>query len=97
LARRRVLADFKTLARDVEGLLKVTAGDLRENVKLARAQLASTMEQTTAAYREMEERSVAQGKAAAVWADTMIRKHPYECLGTAFGLGVLVGVLIARK
>ncbi len=29
--------------------------------------------------------------------DRVIRDHPYESIGIAFGLGVLIGVLINRK
>jgi ElaB/YqjD/DUF883 family membrane-anchored ribosome-binding protein len=27
----------------------------------------------------------------------VIRDHPYESIGVAFGLGLLIGVLVARK
>ena len=30
-------------------------------------------------------------------ADTVIRDHPYESIGIAFGLGLLIGVLVRRK
>ena len=29
--------------------------------------------------------------------DRAIREHPYESIGIAFGVGVLIGVLINRK
>ena len=41
IARERVLRDLKTLARDAEGLMKVTAGDLSESAKEARARLGA--------------------------------------------------------
>jgi ElaB/YqjD/DUF883 family membrane-anchored ribosome-binding protein len=34
---------------------------------------------------------------AAKKADTVIRAHPYESLGVAFGIGMLIGVLVGRK
>ena len=39
----------------------------------------------------------ASAKAAAKRADTVIRDHPYESIGIAFGIGLLVGVLVKRK
>ncbi len=41
----------------------------------------------------VQEGTVAGAKAT----DRTIREHPYESLGVAFGLGVLIGVLIARR
>ena len=36
-------------------------------------------------------------KDAAHKTDEAVRSHPYESMGVAFGLGVLIGVLIGRR
>ncbi len=97
MARERVLRDLKTLARDAEDLLKATAGDLNEKAKEARARLASALERAKATSAELQEQTIASAKAAAKRADAVIRDHPYESIGVAFGIGLLVGVLITRK
>lgn len=43
------------------------------------------------------ERLQAQTTAAAKATDRTIREHPYQAIGVAFGLGVLLGVLIVRS
>ncbi len=40
-----------------------------------------------------EEKALERAKAA----DRVIREHPYHTLGVAFGLGVLIGVLVRRR
>ena len=40
-----------------------------------------------------EEKAVEQAKAA----DRLIRDHPYQTIGLAFGLGLLIGVLARRR
>jgi len=40
-----------------------------------------------------EEKAVERAKAA----DRVIRDHPYQTIGLAFGLGLLIGVLAARR
>ena len=97
MARQRVLLDLKTLARDAEDLLKVTAGDLSEKAKVARAHMAGALERAKSTCAELQELTIASAKAAAKGADTIIRDHPYESIGIAFGIGLLVGVLITRK
>jgi ElaB/YqjD/DUF883 family membrane-anchored ribosome-binding protein len=61
-----------------------------EQGKLAAGRLQNALE--TAKVR-VQEGTVAGAKAT----DRAIREHPYESLGVAFGLGVLIGVLIARR
>lgn len=97
IARDRVLDDLKTLARDAEDLLKATAGDLNEKSKELRTRLAGTLERTRTTCAELQDQTMATAKAAAQKADVVIREHPYESLGVAFGLGLLIGVLVGRK
>jgi ElaB/YqjD/DUF883 family membrane-anchored ribosome-binding protein len=40
-----------------------------------------------------EEKAVERAKAA----DRVIRDHPYPTIGLAFGVGLLIGFLVARK
>ena len=46
-----------------------------------------------AVIQRAEEKAVERAKAA----DRTIRTHPYETLGVAFGIGLLVGFLVRRK
>jgi ElaB/YqjD/DUF883 family membrane-anchored ribosome-binding protein len=97
MARERVLRDLKTLARDAEDLLKATAGDLSEKTKVARAHLTGVLERAKKTGVELQELTIASAKTGAKRADAMIRDHPYESISIAFGIGVLVGVLVRRK
>ena len=40
-----------------------------------------------------EEKAVERAKAA----DRVVRDHPYQTIGLAFGLGLLIGILARRK
>jgi ElaB/YqjD/DUF883 family membrane-anchored ribosome-binding protein len=97
MARERVLQDFKALVHDSESLLKATASDLSEKAKEARARLSGALERAKATCAELQAQTMTSATAAAKKADTVIREHPYESAGMAFGLGVLIGVLLARK
>ena len=97
IARERVVADLKMLMRDAEDLLKATAGDVSEKAREARARVSAALEQAKASCQEMQEETISRAKAAAKKADTVIREHPYESIGLAFGIGLLIGVLVGRK
>ena len=92
-ANERVAKDLKALAHDAEELMKATAGQAGEKVSEMRSRLAAALESAKATCHRLEEKTVAAAKVT----DQTIREHPYESIGIAFGLGLLVGVLVARK
>jgi ElaB/YqjD/DUF883 family membrane-anchored ribosome-binding protein len=93
LADRRLASHLKALVEDAEELMNATAGQAGEKVIEARSHLAAALESAKVACQRVEERTIAVAKAT----DRTIREHPYESIGIAFGLGLLVGVLVARK
>lgn len=98
VARQRVRADVEHLIHDAEDLVKATAGDLSGKAKEARMRVAATLERAKAACVHLQEQTAATAQAAARKADVVLREHPYdESLGVAFGLGLLIGVLVTRK
>ncbi|WP_414662360.1 DUF883 family protein [Horticoccus sp. 23ND18S-11] len=96
-ARERVMADLKTLVRDSEDLLKATAGDMSEAARDARARIGTALERARATYSEMQAQGIESAKQAMKKADDTIRTHPYQSIGIAFGVGLLLGVLLKRK
>ncbi len=97
VARDRVMTDLKALARDAEVLLRATANDASQKAKAARAQLSAAIEKAKATYGELQAQGIASAKAAAKKTDDTIRSHPYESIGVAFGLGILIGALLKRR
>jgi ElaB/YqjD/DUF883 family membrane-anchored ribosome-binding protein len=68
---------------------------IESSEKLAelRERLANAIESAKVAARRLEEKTVAAAKAT----DRVIRDHPYQTVGIAFGLGILIGVLLGRR
>ncbi len=93
VTRQKLVADFKVVLRDAEALIKATAGELGEKSKEARARLMDALEVAKVTCHKLEEKAVAGAKAT----DKIIREHPYQSIGLAFGLGLLIGVLVNRK
>ena len=89
----RLVSDLKTVTKDAEELLKTVSGEEGNGSHDIRMRLSSAIESAKATYHRLEEKTVAGAKAT----DKVIREHPYESLGVAFGMGLLVGVLVGRK
>ena len=89
----KLVEDLRVLSHDAEAMLRETAGQTGEKVTELRERLAASLESAKATYRRLEEKAVAGAKAA----DVTIREHPYESIGVAFGVGLLIGVLVGRR
>jgi ElaB/YqjD/DUF883 family membrane-anchored ribosome-binding protein len=97
IARERVMADMRALARDAESLLRATADDVSEKAREARTRLMAAVEKAKSSCEHMQAQSIESAREAARKADETIRAHPYESLGVAFGIGVLIGALVRRR
>ncbi len=89
----KVVRDLKTLTRDAEGLLAATADDLTDKAREARSRLTAALRSAKDTCERMQDKAVAGLRAT----DGVIRKHPYETLGIAFGAGLLIGALAIRR
>ena len=58
-----------------------------------RVKLESAIGKAKDACERLEGKTVAAAKAA----DKEVREHPYQAIGIAFGIGLLIGVLAARS
>jgi ElaB/YqjD/DUF883 family membrane-anchored ribosome-binding protein len=91
--RAKLAADLKVVMHDLEAMMQATAGDMSEKAKEMRARLNASLASAREACGRLEEKAVAGARAA----DKVIRDHPYESIGIAFGVGLLIGVLVTRK
>ena len=88
-----ILDESEHLVKDVQALLAATAHVAEEKVVDARKRLMAALEKGKETWNNVQERAVAGAKAA----DQVIRDHPYQAVGTALGIGVLIGFLLSRR
>ena len=93
LNAEKLTTDLKRVVRDSEDLLQATAGAVGDKAKEVRERLSETLETAKRTCRQLEEKAIESAKAA----DRVVRKHPYETIGVALGIGLLIGVLVGRK
>ncbi len=89
----KLLRDLKAVVHDGEDLLRAGAQDLSERGMAARERLAAALEVAKETRRKIEEKAVASAKAT----DRLVREYPYQSIGAAFGIGLLIGVVLNRK
>jgi ElaB/YqjD/DUF883 family membrane-anchored ribosome-binding protein len=92
MSAEAIMKQLKAVAEDAEDLIKATAGDLSERAKAARGRLVTTLEAAQETCERLQDKAAAGAKAT----DKAIRNHPYESIGIAFGVGLVIGVLVCR-
>ena len=85
--------DMDTLAEDARALMAATADVAGEKVSEARKRLAAALERGKEIYGRVKEKAVEGAKAT----DEAVREHPYQAMAVAFGVGALIGYLVARR
>lgn len=56
-----------------------------------------TADKVVSELKAMIQRAEQKALESAKAADRVVRDHPYQTLGLAFGLGILIGILARRK
>jgi ElaB/YqjD/DUF883 family membrane-anchored ribosome-binding protein len=87
--RERLVEDLMTLVRDAENLVQTAGGGVADKSK---QQLMKALERVKGGCRKLEEQATAREQSA----DRVIREHPYESMGIALGVGLLIGLLVSR-
>ena len=75
---------------DSEELLRATAGVAGDKAHEVRERLSAALEAAKRSCHRIEEKAIEGAKAT----DRVIREHPYESIGVAFGVGLLLAPLI---
>jgi len=89
----KLLQDLKEVVRDGEELLRAGVEELGDRGSAAREKLMAALEIARETQRRLQERAVAGAKAA----DGYIRDNPYQSIGIAFGVGILLGLFVTRR
>lgn len=90
---QKLLQDLRQVVQDGEEVLRAGAGELGEKSVAARAKLSAALASAKETAKKLQDKTIAGAKAT----DKVIREHPYQSIGIAFGVGLLIGVLVNRK
>jgi ElaB/YqjD/DUF883 family membrane-anchored ribosome-binding protein len=89
----KLVHELEGVVRETEGLLQAGAQELTEHGLKAQERLIAALE----AAKETRHKIEGQVRASVKAADHLLREHPYQALGIAFGIGLFIGILMRRK
>ena len=97
VTRERLISDFKVLIDDAEELLRATAGQAGGTIDTVRRRIEQSLEEGKHSLAEAEVLLLNKGREAAKTADVYVRENPWNAVGIAAGIGLVVGLLAGRK
>ena len=93
----KLFQDLQIVVRDAEALLKATAGQAGEKLQEARAKTEESLRQAKTRIESLEQAALNSGKEMVNSAEDYVRQNPWQSIGVAAGVGLVLGVLLSRK
>jgi ElaB/YqjD/DUF883 family membrane-anchored ribosome-binding protein len=90
-------ADLAAVMRDAEALMKASADAGGEKVNEARTRIRESLESAKRRLIEAERSAVRHGEEAVTATEDHIKRNPWQSVGIAAGVGLVIGVLLARR
>lgn len=97
VTREQLIADFKVVVADAEALLKATANQGGEKVAELRARTEESLNAVKARIGEAQTSVAERSRAAARATDTYVHDNPWQSIGAAAGIGLIIGILLGRR
>ncbi|TMA06700.1 MAG: DUF883 domain-containing protein [Deltaproteobacteria bacterium] len=94
--KEKLISDFKVLVGDAEELLRATANQAGERVASARKRIEQSVEDGKKTLADAENILFDKTKEAAKAAEAYMRENPWNAVGIAAGVGLILGLLIRR-
>lgn len=95
--REKMIADLRLVVADAEELLKMTADEMGEAAVGLRERLQDRLSQAKHRLLTLQSAVTDNAKAAGRAADDYVHDHPWQSVAIGAGVGVLVGLLLARR
>lgn len=92
-----LMGDFKALMADAEALIKATAHHEEGPLSTIRSKALDTLNNARESLSAVEDTLAEKAKVVAESTDDFVHRNPWEAVGVAAGLGLLIGLFIGRR
>lgn len=97
VSREKLMEDMRVVVSDAEELLKATASQTGERIAAARARATESLQAAKARLAEAQATVVEKVNVAAKSTDEYVHEKPWQAVGISAAVGVVIGMLIARR
>ncbi|HEY6641720.1 DUF883 family protein [Povalibacter sp.] len=93
----RLVEDLKTVMNDAEALLRATSAQTGEKIQEVRARAEESLRQARERLSQVEEEALRRARELADATEEYVRDNPWQSIGIAAGIGLVLGILISRR
>lgn len=93
----QLVQDLKVVLSDAEALLKATSAQTGEKIQEVRARAEESLRQARERLTEVEEEALRRARELADATEEYVRDNPWQSVGIAAGIGLVLGILISRR
>jgi ElaB/YqjD/DUF883 family membrane-anchored ribosome-binding protein len=97
VSKQKLVADLKVVVADAEELLRATASQAGEKVAAARERIQASLATAKVKLGDAERALLEKTKVAARATDDYVHDNPWQAVGIAAAVGLVLGVLIGRR
>ncbi len=96
-SKQKLVSDMKVVVSDAEEILRATAGVAGEKMADLRERISERLRDAKLRIADAEAALVDKTKAAARATDDYVNENPWQAVGIAAGIGLLIGIIIGRR
>jgi len=95
--RDQLAADFQRVMDDINTLIDAGGSKVDSEAAAIRDRLRDRLDDARRRIGDLQDEGVERARRAARQTDEYVHEHPWHAVGAAAALGLVVGVLIARR
>jgi ElaB/YqjD/DUF883 family membrane-anchored ribosome-binding protein len=93
----QLIDDLKTVMADAEALLKATSAQTGEKLQEVRARAEESLRLAKERLTVAEEEALRRARELADATEEYVRDNPWQSVGIAAGVGLVLGLLLSRR
>jgi len=93
----RLIDDFNSVVNEAEQVLKSATREGSEKTNALLNKVSENLKVARERLGDLQDNAVQKTKAAAKATDHYVHEHPWQSIGAAVALGVVIGLLLNRR
>lgn len=93
----KLVQDLKTVMHDAEALIRATSNQTGEKIQEVRARAEESLRQARVRVTQVEDEALRRAREVADATEEYVRDNPWQSVGIAAGVGLLIGLLLSRR
>ena len=93
----QLIDDLTAVIRDAENLLRATAAQTGDKVQEMRARAEESVRMAKERLSGLEDEALKHARVLAGEAEEYVRGNPWQAVGIAAGVGLVLGLLMSRR